>query len=124
MCKSSLSYDLELNVEGLLGITLDKKDIFLVNINESFQSDLAPALPAVEKQKRTGSEPIEIKGEEENMPSCAKKRRSRRRSRNSPGTYDVTSYEIGMLVARVHELHRRVKRTLSQNMAASRLLSI
>ena len=28
MCKSSLNYELELNVEGLLGITLDKKDIF------------------------------------------------------------------------------------------------
>ena len=34
MCKSTLSYDVDLCVEGLLGITLDKKDVVLVNIKE------------------------------------------------------------------------------------------
>ena len=34
LCKNSLPYKQELCVEGLLGITLDKEDIFLVNIKE------------------------------------------------------------------------------------------
>ena len=37
MCKSTLMYSSELSVEGLLGITLDKRDVFLVNIKEIFQ---------------------------------------------------------------------------------------
>lgn len=35
-------YSNELCVEGLLGITLDKRDVFLVNIKEIFQSDNPP----------------------------------------------------------------------------------
>ena len=34
LCKNSLPYKHELSVQGLLGITLDKEDIFLVNIKE------------------------------------------------------------------------------------------
>ena len=34
LCNSGLSFETELSVEGLLGITLDKADVFLVNINE------------------------------------------------------------------------------------------
>lgn len=34
LCNSGLEFDTELSVEGLLGITLDHKDILLVNINE------------------------------------------------------------------------------------------
>lgn len=89
MCKSSLSYDIELNVEGLLGITLDKKDIFLVNIKESFQSNV-PKENTEEVHtppKRSRSDIIEIKEEEfEQLSSCSRKKRSRRRSHNnSPG---------------------------------------
>ena len=39
LCKSSLPYKSELNIEGLIGITLDNNDIFLVNINESVVTD-------------------------------------------------------------------------------------
>ena len=35
LCKNGLGYELEFSVEGLLGITVDKEDIFLVNIKES-----------------------------------------------------------------------------------------
>ena len=34
LCNSGLTFDTELSVEGLLGITLDHKDILLVNISE------------------------------------------------------------------------------------------
>lgn len=47
MCRSSLSYDIELNVEGLLGVTLDKQEVFLININESFRS--APSTPKIKE---------------------------------------------------------------------------
>ena len=34
LCKNGLSYTQEFQIEGLLGITLDRKDVLLVNINE------------------------------------------------------------------------------------------
>ena len=34
LCKSSLTYTREVTVEGLLGITVDSEDVFLVNLNE------------------------------------------------------------------------------------------
>lgn len=34
LCNSGLAFSRELSVEGLLGITLDNRDVFLVNINE------------------------------------------------------------------------------------------
>ena len=34
LCKTGLTYNTELTVEGLLGITLDKNEVFLVNIRE------------------------------------------------------------------------------------------
>ena len=35
LCNNSLSYSGELSVQGLIGITIDHKDIILVNINET-----------------------------------------------------------------------------------------
>lgn len=35
LCKNGLGYQTEFSVEGLLGITVDKEEIFLVNIKES-----------------------------------------------------------------------------------------
>ncbi len=34
ICKTSLQYESEFMVEGLLGITLDQEEVMLVNINE------------------------------------------------------------------------------------------
>ena len=36
LCKASLGYEEELNIEGLLGITLDKKDVLLLNLRECY----------------------------------------------------------------------------------------
>ncbi len=36
LCKNTLKYDREFSVEGLLGITIDNQEIFLVNINDAF----------------------------------------------------------------------------------------
>ena len=35
LCKSGLSYDCEFSIEALIGVTLDKNEIFLVNIKET-----------------------------------------------------------------------------------------
>lgn len=38
LCRNSLQYKENISVEGLIGITLDEKDILLVNINETIKS--------------------------------------------------------------------------------------
>jgi len=35
LCNNTLSYSGELTIQGLLGITIDRKDVLLVNINET-----------------------------------------------------------------------------------------
>ena len=35
LCKNALSYEAEFSIEGLLGVTLDKSEIFLINIRET-----------------------------------------------------------------------------------------
>jgi len=39
LCSNSLSYNVELTIQGLIGITIDQKDIMLVNINETIAHD-------------------------------------------------------------------------------------
>lgn len=39
LCKNSIPYGAELNIEGLLGITVDASDVYLVNINEKVKND-------------------------------------------------------------------------------------
>lgn len=44
LCKNSLTFSTELTVQGLIGITVDKENVFLVHINEHFLPDGAPQL--------------------------------------------------------------------------------
>ena len=37
LCKNGLTYNEELRIEGLIGITVDSKDVFLVHVNECFK---------------------------------------------------------------------------------------
>ena len=70
LCKSSLTYRKEFCVQGLLGITLDKQEVFLIDINEQI------------KQFGLGSKDIEhspIKSENNTSP-----RRRRRSGSKSP----------------------------------------
>ncbi len=39
ICQSGLRYENALKIEGLLGVTLDDTDLFIVNINERVKSD-------------------------------------------------------------------------------------
>ena len=46
LCKSGLNYKTEFSIEGLLGITVDSDDIFLVSIKETiFREHIEPELP-------------------------------------------------------------------------------
>ena len=40
LCKNGLQYQTELRVQGVLGITLDNNDVFIVHINEKFAGDI------------------------------------------------------------------------------------
>ena len=42
LCKNSITYGTELSIEGLLGITVDASDVYLVNINEKLKNDANP----------------------------------------------------------------------------------
>ena len=56
LCRNGLSYQVELCVEGLLGITLDKNHVMLVNINQVVKH---PSIQTAEQttQKNTTHEP-------------------------------------------------------------------
>ena len=41
LCKNGLNYTKEFSIEGLLGITLDSDEVFLVNIKEVVKTGLA-----------------------------------------------------------------------------------
>ena len=78
MCKNALTYNMELNIEGLLGITLDKRDIFLININESFSAE-AEAEQSAEDMNAEGGVTI--------TPFSKRKKRARKSSRESAGNF-------------------------------------
>lgn len=44
LCKNGLTYDQELKVQGLIGITLDNLEVFVVHINESFGTSGTPCV--------------------------------------------------------------------------------
>ena len=47
LCKNGLQYKKELRVQGLLGITLDDTDVFVVHINERFSNLLGATISCV-----------------------------------------------------------------------------
>ena len=44
LCNNGLQYQTELRVQGVLGITLDNNDVFIVHINEKFGGDIGGAI--------------------------------------------------------------------------------
>ena len=38
LCKNGLSYEHELKIEAVIGVTVDENDVFIVHINESFNA--------------------------------------------------------------------------------------
>ena len=53
LCNNALDYSIELSIEGLIGVTLDKEDIFLVTLNEVVRSQEYEDLMAPPKSPQT-----------------------------------------------------------------------
>ena len=81
LCKNGLQYRQEFSVEALIGITLDKEDVFLVNIKEIVKNALAARTEqASEEAAVSGSD------SESRSGSPRKRRRKRKPSRPSNAT--------------------------------------
>ena len=66
LCRNGLAYQDELKVEGLIGITLDNNEVFLVHINQTFstgggEAPAVPQLPVMEPATPTPVSTAEIK---------------------------------------------------------------
>jgi len=81
LCRNSLQFTNDVTVEGLLGITLDKRDIFLVSINETIQSLSAQQAEQAKPPQPTKRNNDDSFGDTESPGK--KKRRKRRSSRDS-----------------------------------------
>ena len=122
LCKNGLQYQTELRVQGVLGITLDNNDVFIVHINEKFgdiggaisiRNDEGDAtktlLGGVQDDTKKSREIVEGK-----MPAVAVNsntgevvHRRRRRSRESS-----TSPALSTNSSQQHTLQRSIKRIL------------
>ena len=89
LCKTALSYDSELNIEGLLGITLDKSDVFLVNINQSFLSDSTSVLKTHPREDATSTTTSR------SSPHKQRSLKSKRRSSGSPSNFQENIQSSG-----------------------------
>ena len=88
MCRSSLNYSTQLSVDGLLGITLDNQDIFLVKINEVVKSQV----PKWQQSEDGGSEKsAEVPASEASAEPAAAARKRARRSLLQKGTFTYTT---------------------------------
>ena len=79
LCRNSLQFKEEVTVEGLLGITLDKSDIFLVSIHETIQSSLREGAAEVRAEKRSVDN-----GQDGHTPKKRRRRRGSREGSSSP----------------------------------------
>ena len=82
LCKNGLTYGKEMKVQGLLGITLDEDEVFVVHFNEKFDDSVTgKELPTLEFPESDSVD--QDAGQNSEGPSSSKKRRKRRPSRDS-----------------------------------------
>ena len=83
LCKNGLGYKYTCAIEGLLGITLDDEDIFLVNINETIKgAERPPPEEEVAKQDQEGAPESPAATA---SPSATPRRRRRRSNSDQSG---------------------------------------
>ena len=122
LCKNGLQYQTELRVQGVLGITLDNSDVFIVHINEKFGGDIGGAISIRNDEGDAantllGGVHVDTKtsrdiGESEtplavNPKTAVVVHRRRRRSRESS-----TSPALPTNSSQQHTLQRPIKRLL------------
>ncbi len=90
LCRNALPYKGRVSVEGLLGITLDDEEIFLVNINETIQKEgyvnQSSSQSPEKRQQLPGSED---NTEEDTQETPTKKRRKRKRQKSKESNEEV-----------------------------------
>ena len=119
LCNNGLQYQTELRVQGVLGITLDNNDVFIVHINEKFGGDIGGAISIRNDEGdaaktllggvRVGTKKLRDIGESEtpvtvNTTTGAVVHRRRRRSRESS-----TSPALPTNSSQHHTLQRPIK---------------
>ncbi len=100
LCRNTLPYEGQFTVEGLLGITLDNKEIFLVNINETIQRE-----GVKHSSKKRNREDVSDKNSDESSstpesdtdsqePSGSKRKRRKKKKQNKDRDNDKPSLDI------------------------------
>ena len=79
LCRNSLQFKEDVTVEGLLGITLDKSDIFLVSINETIQQTFREGAVFSQAEKRNTEDSLDG-----HTPKKRRRRRGSREGSSSP----------------------------------------
>ena len=122
LCKNGLQYQTELRVQGVLGITLDNNDVFIVHINEKFGGDIGGAISIRNEEGDAaktllGGKQLDANrrdtfpGPGVNMKAAQKRRRRSRESSASPTLPTNGSQQ--------HILHRPIKRLMPSTKEAS-----
>ena len=128
LCKNGLQYQTELRVQGVLGITLDNNDVFIVHINEKFgdiggaisiRNDEGDAAKTLLGSNRHDSRKSPNASERNTFTSVKTKteaivHRRRRRSRESSASPTLTSNR-----KRQHTVHGPMKRLVPSDTDSS-----
>ena len=80
LCRNGLKYEQDLSVEGLIGITVDKKDVFLVSVKETFTLATSSSKECTDTET---SREVDFADPEEQNISIGPKKCSKRKGRLS-----------------------------------------
>ncbi len=86
LCKNTLPYNTQFTVEGLIGITLDTKDIFLININETIEKETENKKrdsSSITNEEDESAESETSSAEDENASRKRKRKRQRKKSNDT-----------------------------------------
>ncbi len=92
LCRNTLGYRAEICVEGLLGITIDNEEIFLVNVKETIRKPGVDVASETEENLLESEENSASDSQQEDRDSKQKRRRRKRR-RKSKDNEDSGSAE-------------------------------
>ena len=120
LCKNGLQYQTELRVQGVLGITLDNNDVFIVHINEKFGGDIGGAISIrndegdAAKTLHVGKQLDANRGDTLQGVNSKASHKRRRRSRESSASPTLPANG-----SQQHVLHRPIKRFMPSTKEAS-----
>ena len=120
LCKNGLQYQTELRVQGVLGITLDNNEVFIVHINEKFGGDIGGAISIrndegdAAKTLLGGKQLDANRGDTFQGVNSKAAHKRRRRSRESSASPTLPANG-----GQQHILHRPIKRLMPSTQEAS-----